>query len=131
MLGWSQKFLGIQRLDARSPVGHHFLIVVIVVPYSSYLPNSLVLMSIHKWGVGRIYSQSRGRGRRKRLTSCFASPMKNPGGAIAAFKKFVTQRPPDWFLMSRYTSSKQGVYTVVEETLLYSKQLSKLWRERY
>ena len=62
MLGWSKKFLGIQRLDARSPVGRYFLIEV---PYSCYLTDSFILMSIHKRGVGRIYSQSRGRGPRK------------------------------------------------------------------
>ena len=62
MLDWSQKFLGIKRLDARSPVGRHFLFVV---PNSCYSTNSFILRSIHKRGVGRIYSQSRGRGPRE------------------------------------------------------------------
>ena len=45
MLDWLQKFLGIQRLDARSPVGRHFLIVV---PYSCYLKDSFILRQFMK-----------------------------------------------------------------------------------
>ena len=69
-----------ERLDARSPVGCHFLIVV---PYSSYLTESFILLSIHKGGVGRIYSQSKGCGQGKIFSGapCFAPPIKNPGGA--------------------------------------------------
>ena len=83
MLDWSQKLLGIQKLDARSPVGRHFLIVV---PYSYYLIDSFILMSIHKRSVSRIYSQSRGRGPRENFLGSqtpffFAPAIKNPGGA--------------------------------------------------
>ena len=35
---------------------------------------------------------------------------KNDKQLSPTFKKLITQRQPDWFLMSRYTSSKQGVY---------------------
>ena len=49
-----------KRLDA--PVGRHFLIAV---PYSCYLTKSFISLSIHKRGVGRIYSQSRGVAKEK------------------------------------------------------------------
>ena len=52
MLHWYQKFLGIPRLDAESPVERRF---PIIVPYSRHLIYSFVFISIHKRGVGHIY----------------------------------------------------------------------------
>ena len=42
-VNWSMNYLGIQRLDARSPVGRHFLIVNSVVPYLCCLTDSFNL----------------------------------------------------------------------------------------
>ena len=87
VVNWSLK-LGIQRLDARSPVGRHSLIVDSVVPYSCCLTDSLNLYfsPLKRALVASIAKvkgvvQEKFSGAPPQTLSYFAPPIKNPGGA--------------------------------------------------
>ena len=87
VVNWSLK-LGIQRLDARSPFGRHFLIVDSVVPYSCCLTDSFNLyFSPLKRALVASIAKVEGVVREKfsgappQTPSHFAPPIKNPGGA--------------------------------------------------
>ena len=90
MVGWSLKYLGIQRLDAGSPVGHHFPIVDSVVPYSCCLADSFnhcfkfqTMKRVLVASIAKVEGVAQEKFSRapSQIPSYCAPPIKNPGGA--------------------------------------------------
>ena len=101
VVNWSLK-LGIQTLDARSPVGRHFLIVDSVAPYSCCLTDSFNLyFSPLKRALVASIAKVEGVVQEKFSPSYFDPPIKNPGGATIFRPKFSFSFPApkeSWFL---------------------------------